>query len=177
MNQQTLGSRFRVFGLLHVLAAAVGGMAGILVLRGIVATLFGAHGFESAPYLAVALISLSILVDGGVLSGIPVPSTGVQVPREWRSVTPPLFWVPAFGLLLGFTLLTRISTACVLAGLIVLSVKAESLTLLLVIGATYGVSRTVPTLIGFNEETLLSPPKRVVRTALGGLAIVSIAVM
>lgn len=169
VNRQTLGPRFRLFALVHVVAGAVGGALALVVLRSLVATIVGTEPTNSITYVAVALACIGVLVDIDLVN-LPVPSTGVQVPRDWRSATSPLFWVPAFGLLLGFTLLTRISTATVLIGLAILSARVHSVGTLIAIGAAYGLTRTIPILLGLREETLLAAPTRLVKAILVGLA-------
>lgn len=108
--------------------------------------------------MALALIVIGIAVDFGWVP-VRTPSTGVQVPPGWRHSLPPAFWVPAYGVLLGFTLFTRITSGVVLGGLIGLSLSISSTVAGLGFGAVYGLSRTAAVLAGNKLDAVLAPPR------------------
>lgn len=72
---------------------------------------------------------------------IRVPTTGAQVPGGWRHRLTPSIWVTGYGLLLGFTLLTRISSGVVLAALLTVAVLPSEIVVPLTFGAVYGAAR------------------------------------
>jgi hypothetical protein len=88
----------------------------------------------------IVLLFIALLRDFGLVH-LPVPSTGTQVPPGLRDAYPAALWVPIFGLILGFTFLTRVSVMTHLLFLLTVGFLATSPLQAVSVGAVYGLTR------------------------------------
>ncbi len=175
MNRRALGSRYFGYAVLHVLAGAAGGIAAVGLVRLIASELGLEIGGLGAAVLAAAIIGAGILADLEVLP-LPIPSGGAQVPAMWRTTTHPLFWVPAFGFLLGATFFTRITSAAVLFALVGAGLVIADPALAAVFGLAYGAARTSIVFTRAAAEHQFLMTRRVLRVSVAAATVVVVLV-
>lgn len=163
VNRDVLGSRFPLFAVLHISAAATGGLLVAVALQFILVSLAVPIGDGGPVAVAVAVVVVGSLIDLRLLR-LPYPSSSLQVPEEWRRELRPSLWVPAYGLLLGLTVATR-SPATVLGTLLGASLVLD-LDWLVVFGLTLGAVRGSLIFTKLDPDSIAPHPSRVLTALL-----------
>lgn len=151
VNRGALGAMLVPARLIHVLLGAIGGVCAVLFARYIADEVGIQPGSKAALVTGGTLVVVAMLRDMGILP-FPVPSTAVQVPKEWRYTLPGLLWVALFGWLLGLTFLTRSSTAVVTISLFTAGFAFAAMLPPIIFGAVYGLVRTSIVLTGPGRQ-------------------------
>lgn len=140
VNRHVHGRAYPIYVGLYLIGGIIGGVAAVMLVRAVGASVAVTCHSVTVTAVAMTVAALAILSDHQLIP-LRVPSTNQQVPAGWRHTMPSAIWVPGFGVILGFTFLTKFASAVVPAALVAIGLMADGIPTALVGGAVYGGAR------------------------------------